>query len=115
MAGLLLVFLIMEEVCLELRHRHVALFSDNSPTVSWMKRMAASGSRVAAQLLRALALRMSVTKTSPLTPLHIVGTKNAMMDILSRSFGSEPKWFCRTDDDLLCLFDARFLLPNQNS
>ncbi|KAL7546103.1 hypothetical protein ACHAWF_009436, partial [Thalassiosira exigua] len=50
MTGLLLLFLIMEEVCPELRHRHVALFSDNSPTVSWVKRMAARGSRVAAQL-----------------------------------------------------------------
>ncbi|KAL7533277.1 hypothetical protein ACHAWF_011989 [Thalassiosira exigua] len=115
MAGLLLLFLVMEEVCPELRHRHVALFSDNSPTVSWVKRMAARGSRVAAQLLRALALRMSVAKTSPLTPLHIAGTKNAMTDIPSRSFGSEPKWFCRTDDDLLRLFNARFPLPNQKS
>ncbi|KAL7549582.1 hypothetical protein ACHAWF_012848 [Thalassiosira exigua] len=115
MAGLLLLFLIMEEVCLELRHRHVALFSDNSSIVSWVKRMAARGSRVAAQLLRALVLCMSVAKTSPLTPLHIVGTKNAMTDIPSRSFGIEPKWFCRTDEDLLHLFNARFPLPNQNS
>eukprot|EP00956_Cyclotella_meneghiniana_P034528 scaffold105814_cov64-Cyclotella_meneghiniana.AAC.1 len=35
MAGLLLLFLVMEEVCKFKPGQHVALFSDNSPTVSW--------------------------------------------------------------------------------
>jgi hypothetical protein len=56
MAGLLLLFLVMEEVCAFEATAHVALFSDNSPTVHWVRRMAAKGSLVAGQLLRALAL-----------------------------------------------------------
>jgi hypothetical protein len=115
MAGLLLLFLVMEEVCSFGDGTHIALFSDNSPTVSWVKQMAAKGSLVADQLLRALALRMKLRKVSPLTTLHIEGKKNAMTDIPSRSFGSEPKWFCKDNNALLTLFNDSFPLPGQKS
>ena len=114
MAGLLFLFLIMEDVCGDLREKHVALFSDNSPTVSWVRRMAAR-SPVAAQLVRALALRLKIQGCSPLTPLHIAGSSNSMTDIPSRSFGSVGEWHCKTDDDLLTMFNSRFPLPAQNS
>ncbi|KAL7545250.1 hypothetical protein ACHAWF_013086 [Thalassiosira exigua] len=115
MAGLLLLFLVMESVCKDLRPKHVALFSDNTPTVSWVRRMAVRRSKVAAQLVRALALRMAQAQCSPLTPLHVAGKQNDIADIPSRSFGSEPKWFCETDDDLRTLFNNDFPLPQQNS
>jgi hypothetical protein len=115
MAGLLLLSLVMEEVCNLQPGDHIALFSDNSPTVSWVRRMASKGSLVSDQLLRALALRMKLRQVSPLTPLHIEGKKNAMTDIPSRSFGSVLKWFCKTDSDLLTLFNASFPLPDQNT
>lgn len=115
MAGLLLLWLVMEEVCDLKAGDHVALFSDNSPTVNWVRRMAARGSLVADQLLRALSLRLKLKHVSPLTPLHIAGKKNEMTDIPSRSFGSEKKWFCRNEDELLNLFNSSFPLPQQNS
>jgi hypothetical protein len=105
----------MEEVCSLSKGQHIALFSDNSPTVHWVRRMAAKGSLVADQLLRALSLRMKLRQVSPLTTLHIEGKKNAMTDIPSRSFGSEPKWFCRDDTELLTLFNKTFPIPQQNS
>jgi hypothetical protein len=114
-AGLLLLWLVMEDVCKPKPDAHYALFSDNSPTVSWIKRMAAKGSLVAGELLRALALRMKMTRVSPLTTLHIAGQRNAMTDIPSRSFGSKKKWHCKTDDDLLTLFNLSYPLPKQNS
>ena len=114
MAALFMLWLIIEEVCPSLRHKHVALFSDNSPTVAWVQKMAAKGSVVAAQLLRALAFRVAKAEASPLTPLHIPGKENAMTDIPSRSFGSEPKWHCPFDEDLLRLYNASFPLK-QNS
>ena len=40
MAGLLMLWLVMEEVYTKLRSAHVALFSDNSPTIGWVKRLA---------------------------------------------------------------------------
>lgn len=100
-AGLLLLFLVMEEVCNFEPGDHLLIFSDNSPTVHWVQRMAARGSLVAGQLLRALALRMKVNHVLPLTPLHIQGVQNPMTDIPSRSWGSKPKWHCKTDNDLL--------------
>ena len=115
MAGLLLLWLVMEDVCGIRSGHHVALFSDNSPTVNWVKRLASKRSLVAAQLLRALALRLKTTQASPLTPLHVAGCENSMTDIPSRSWGSVPRWHCRTDHDLRALFDKTFPLPNQIS
>ncbi len=115
MAGLLFLWLVMEDVCPTITNTHVALFSDNSPTVHWVQRLAAKHDNVAMSLLRALALRLHLSKTSPLIPLHIAGVDNAMTDIPSRSFGCEPKWHCRTDKQFLTLFNSTFPLPMQDS
>ena len=115
MAGFLLSWLCMEDVCDIESGSHVALFSDNQPTVSWVQRLASKSSVVAGQLVRALALRLNMTGASPLTQLHIAGVQNAMTDIPSRSFGSENKWHCKNDAELLNLFNSQFPLPNQAS
>jgi hypothetical protein len=115
MAGLLLLWLCLEGVAPNLAHKHVALFSDNSPSVSWVTRMAAKKSRVAAQLVRALALRLNVKQSCPITPIHIPGIENALTDIPSRSFGSIPEWHCNSHNDLLTLFNSKFPLPSQAS
>ena len=91
MAGLLMLWLVIEDVCTPLTNVHVALFSDNSPSVHWVQRLAAKHSAVAMQMVRALALRLHLLHTSPLTPLYIAGKKNALTDIPSRSFGSKPR------------------------
>ena len=114
-AGLLLLFLVMEAVCRLVIGSRVALFSDNSPTVSWVQKLASKRSVVAAQLVRALALRVKKQGAAPLTALHISGVENAITDVPSRSFGSESKWHCRNNDELLTLFNAKFPLPQQNS
>ena len=116
-AGLVLLFLVMEEVCpwAALRVAHVALFSDNQPTVSWVERLATRASRVAAQLLRVLAFRMHKQAVSPLTTMHVAGVRNSMTDMPSRSFGSEPRWHCRTEGELRAMMDSHFPLPKQNS
>ena len=114
-AGLLMLFLIMEDVCEFKSGSHAALFSDNQPTFSWVDRLASKSSEVAGQLIRALALRLSMSGVSPLTTLHVKGTENAMTDIPSRSWGSVPKWHCKTCDDLLHLFNKTFPLPEQAS
>ncbi len=38
-----------------------------------------------------------------------------MTDIPSRSFGSKPKWHCKSNTDLLTLFNNLFPIPPQNS
>jgi len=36
-----------------------------------------------------------------------------MTDIPSQLFGSNPAWLCKTNDELLTLFNNHFPLPNQ--
>ncbi len=93
MAGLLLLWLMIEHVCSLLTEKRVALFGDNSPTVSWVQRMACWSNFITKQLIRILALRINAQRSCPLTPtLHISADQNTMTDIPLRSFGSEPKW-----------------------
>ena len=114
MAGLLMLWLVMEDVC-DVKDSHVALFSDNSPTVHWVQRLAAKHSEIAMQLIRALALRLQLAHASPLTPMHIAGVNNSLTDIPSRSFGSDAAWHCTSDTQLLTLFNSTFPLPRQAS
>jgi hypothetical protein len=93
----------------------VALFGDNSPTVSWVQQMACRSSFIAKQLIRVLALHINAQRSCPLTMLHISGDQNTMTDIPLGSFGSKPKWHFKTDADLLTFFNASFPLPHQNS
>jgi hypothetical protein len=69
--------------------------------------MACRSSLVAEQLIRLLALRFNIHKVCPITTLHIPGDQNAMTDISSRSFGSEPKWYFHTDLDLLTFVEGK--------
>ena len=115
MAGLLMVWLVMEAVAPSLRHKHVALLSDNSPSASWVKRLASKSSMVAGALLRALALQLRVNRTSPLTPLHIPGVHNRIGDIPSRSFGYKKDWHFPCDKNFLTFFNSTFPLPKQDS
>jgi hypothetical protein len=70
---------------------------------------------VSAHLIRALALQLKLNRTCPMTPLHIAGEENSMTDIPSRSFGSKPKWHCKSNTILLILFNNLFPICSQNS
>jgi hypothetical protein len=102
-------------VVLDIAHKHVALFSNNLPTVSWVEKMATKKSHIAAKFVCAFALRLNINKTCPLTPVHIPGMENALTDIPSCSFGSKTKWVCKNDSNLLTLFNRTFPLPEQAS
>jgi hypothetical protein len=114
MAGLVILWLVIEGVCVDLREKRVTLFSDNSSTVGWVTRLASKRSVVAEQLIQVLALRLKSTHTCPQTPLHIEGIRNKIADIPSRLFGSNPTT-CNSDADLLTLFNNHFPLPQQQS
>jgi hypothetical protein len=115
MAGVLILWLVMEVVCQPLQKKWVALFSDNSPAVGWTKRLASCKSLVAKHFVQALALWIKTNKTCPLTTLHIEGKLNSISDVPSRSFGSTPVWHCTLGESFLTLFNSLFPLPLQNS
>ena len=58
MAGLLLLWLTMEGVCIPLQEKHIAMLGDNSPSIGWVERLASKQSLVAKHLIQALALRL---------------------------------------------------------
>ena len=60
MVGILLLWIVTEEMCEVKSGDHVAVFSDNQPMVSWVDQLASKISVVAGQLLRALALRLKM-------------------------------------------------------
>jgi hypothetical protein len=115
MAGLLIIFLVMEEVIGNLKEANIALVSDNTPTISWVMRLASRHSIVAANLVAALALRLKKLRCCPLTPQHIKGKENSITDIPSHSFGNVPQWHFKSNNDLQNFFNSNFLLPNQIS
>ncbi len=75
LAGLVILWLMMEHVCGSLAKMRVALFSNNSPTVSWVQWMAARSSLVAEQLIQILVMRFNIQKVCLITMLHIAGNK----------------------------------------
>jgi len=115
MAGVLILWLVMEAVCQPLQEKRVELFSDNLPAVGWTKRLASRKSLVAEHFVQGLALRIKTNKTCPLTTLHIEGKLNLISGVPSRSFGSTPAWHCTSDESFLTLFNSLFPLPLQNS
>jgi hypothetical protein len=112
LAGLTILWLVMEHVCGPLTKKRVAIFSNNSPTVSWVHCMASCSSLVAKQLIRVLALQFNLQKICPITTLHIVGNQNQMTDIPSCSFGSKSKWHFKTDEGLLTFFQLALSSAN---
>jgi hypothetical protein len=58
MVGLLLLWLVIEDVCGVLVEKRVALFNNNMPTVAWVLGLASRKSLVAEQFVQALALQL---------------------------------------------------------
>ena len=73
MAGLLFMWLVIEESLPSLKAAYISLFSDNFPMVVQVKWLTTRVSHVAIQLLRAFTSRIKANRTSPLTPFHIPG------------------------------------------
>jgi hypothetical protein len=91
------------------------MFGDNSSSISWVERLASKRSLAAENLVQALVLRLKIQRACPLTTIHILGRRNVISDILSRSFGSNLTWQCANADELLTLFNPMFPLPTQTS
>ncbi len=105
----------MEEIVCNLTEANIALFSNNTPTISWVTCLASCHSIVAANLVAAFALRLKKLRCCPLTPQHIKGIKNTITDIPSRSFSSVPQWHFKSNNDLRTFFNSHFPLPIQTS
>ena len=113
MAGILLSWLVLEHIIpTSLQGIHVGMFCDNMSTVTWTNKKSTSTSTIAGHLLRALALRQHVNRSSPLAVVHIEGIKNKMADLASRSF--LDKQLTKSNKTFLQHFKTLFPLQNNS-
>jgi hypothetical protein len=112
MAAVLLQYMVLNQR-VDLRYVRAGVFSDNTPTVAWSKRMAdKSQSLTAGRLLRSLAAVQRATSAGPLTVASISGITNDMADVSSRSFNTAS---LMSDAAFLTHFNTRFPLPQKIS
>jgi hypothetical protein len=117
MAAVLLQYLVAERLR-PLRHCHTAIWSDNTPTVSWSTKMADKATTpVAGQLLRALAMRQRTHGAALPSVTHYAGSQNLLADTASRSFTKFHHGFARgrpaiSDDEFLTSFNDVFSLSS---
>ena len=109
LAGVLLGWLVLEHLLPSLHHAKIGIKCDNSATVAWARKFSARSLR-AGHLLRALALRQQICKSSPLLVVHTPGAQNDMADIASR-FSSTPK-LNKSSPNLLTYFNTHFKQEN---
>ncbi len=91
---------------------------DNTPTVSWIEKMASKSlSPTAGRLLRGLAFMLHGYHAGRVTTVHVLGHEKIMADIASRPSNAHAMFRCKTptlsDPDLLSAFDYMFPLPQQ--
>jgi hypothetical protein len=91
---------------------------DNTPTVSWIEKMASKSlSPTAGRLLRGLAFMLHGYHAGRLTTVHVPGQDNIMADIASRPSKAHAMFRCETptlsDPDFLSAFDRAFPLPQE--
>ncbi len=110
MAAVVLHLSTLESVVPSLRHKHIFVHSDNTPSVAWVTKMATktTQSDAAHRLIRGLALRHRMLESAPVSISHVAGTDNVLADIASRPIPT-------IDDDsaFLTHFDSAFPLQHR--
>ena len=114
MTGILLHWLVLESVSpCSLQHTNVGIYCDNTSAVSWTQKMSSTSSILANHLLRALAVRQHVHRTSPLLCMHIAGANNDIADVPSRSYSNNT--FTTSQKPFLETFSRLFPLKQPHS
>jgi hypothetical protein len=97
------------------KHAPLGTLCDNTPTVSWVKKMASKANTpTAGQLLRGLAFMLHCHHTGRLMTIHVPGMDNVMADIASRPTKAQKLFHSPTalSDSAFCsAFDIAFPLP----
>jgi hypothetical protein len=102
----------------EVKHIPLRTLCDNTPTVSWIDKMASKAKGpTAGRLLRGLAVMLHCcNRVGRLTTVHVKGDNNVMADVASCPAKAQ-KLFCASiplsDRNFLASFDTTFPLPDQ--
>jgi hypothetical protein len=100
----------------KVKHVPLGTICDNTPTVSWIEKMASKAiGPTAGHLLRGLAVMLHCNEAGQLKTVYVPGVDNVMADMASHSAKAQ-KMFCAatplSDTDFCVLFDTTFPLPN---
>jgi hypothetical protein len=123
MAGVLLQESVLEAaIGANMRGSQTAIGCDNSPAVAWTTRMATrSTSPISFRLLKGLAMRQRVTRSSPPAVYHVAGVRNTLADVASRPVPGVASHFhlletlpsAMCPDTFLTIFDSLYPLPQK--
>ena len=99
-----------------IKHAPIGTLCDNTPTVSWVEKMASKAKTpTAGRLLRGLAFMLHCQHAGRLTTIHVPGTDNVMADIASRPSKALSVFRASSalSDTAFCsAFDSAFPLPD---
>jgi hypothetical protein len=99
-----------------IKHAPLGTLCDNTPTVSWVEKMASKANTpTAGRLLRGLAFMLHCHHTGHLATFHVPGTDNVMANITSRPTNAKKLFRSPTalSDSAFCsAFDTPFPLPD---
>ncbi len=103
-----------------IKHQPIGTLWDNSPTVSWIEKMASkSRSPTAGRLLRGLAFMLYCHHAGWLTTVHVHGKDNIMADIASCPSKAHALFQAEhpvsSDHEFVSAFDTTFPLPQQQA
>ena len=100
----------LEVVAPTLRHKHIFVHSDNTPSVAWVTKMTTKTATLHAahRLIHGLTLRQRMLETAPVSIPHIKGTDNTMADIALR-----PITHLDDNSAFLTHFDSVFPLQDR--
>ena len=100
-----------------IKHAPLGTLCDNTPTVSWVEKMASKAKTpTAGRLLRGLAFMLHCSQTGRLTTVHVPGSDNVMADIASRPSTAQklfPSATALSDTAFCSAFDTAFPLPDK--
>lgn len=115
MAGIVIAWFVLEELVSVFR-TVAQLFTDNSPSASWAKRLISNSiHKTSARLIRALAMRARTLQCQVPQVPHWAGIHNIPADIASRSFDPSNAAYSPADTNFLHIFNSSFPLPQKLS
>ena len=102
-----------------IKHVPLGTLCDNTPTVSWIEKMASkSQGPTSGRLLRGLAVMLHSNRAGRLTTVHVPGADNVLADVASRPAKAQKMFMSETplsDTAFRSSFDIAFPLPDNQA
>jgi hypothetical protein len=106
-------------MALTIKHVPLGTLCDNTPTVSWIEKLASKAKGpMAGRLIQGLAVMLHCNRAGRLTTVHVPGTNNVMADVALHPAKAQAMFGAVTplsDANFCCSFGTAFPLPNNRA